>query len=102
SDKLYLNPHPAQDRQDAIQLAESHQGFSTNNRHVYRAMAADKRQHAINQSLPLIVAYCSKRAKIPQMLWFIGVTTRAAKGTFAGDFDRQHRIISAQNPAPCS
>ena len=81
--KLNCYAHPAQLRQQNIKLAKSHKRLPAYNGDVQGAIAARKRQDAINQLLALIIRQRSARPKLVKMFRLVSITTRTAKRTFA-------------------
>ena len=65
-----------------------------------RHMAQRARQHAVDQLLSLEVSYRPERDFAAEMLGSVRVAARTVERTLAGDLDREHRLVAAENPSP--
>ena len=101
-DELDFDAHLIQLRQQDIQFAEPHQRLAANDREVERAVTANQRQHSVNQLLAFVIGKRAQRPALPEMFGLVSVTSRAAQRALAGDLDRQHRMMAAQNAAPAA
>src|SRR6266540_929515 len=67
-----------------------------------RTAPANQRQQAVDQLLAFVIGQRAQRPEIPEMFGLVSVTPRAAQRALAGDLDRQHRMMAAQNAAPAA
>ena len=65
-----------------------------------RPLPVDDPEHAVDQLLALEVADLAQRDVAAEVVVVVGVASRALQRALTGDFQRQRRCISRQDPSP--
>ena len=99
-DHLHVDAALRQDRQQRVQFAVAHERFAADDRHVERPLPVDDPEHAVDQLLPLEVADLAQRDVAAEVVVAVGVASGALQRALAGDFERQRRCVSGQDPSP--
>jgi hypothetical protein len=60
--KLHLDTHTAQLGQNMVELSEAHERLAAYNRYMNGPVAPRKRQHALNQSISLVIRKRAQRS----------------------------------------
>ena len=82
-----------------LELAMTDHGFAAHQRNMHRAVAANQVENAFDQRIPAKIAKFTQRGSIAEMIVAIGVASRTAQRTFAGDLNRKKRNPATQEPA---
>jgi hypothetical protein len=101
-DELDFDAHLIQSRQQNVQFAEPHQRLAAHDREVERPAPSNQRQHAVNQLLAFVIGQRAQRPAISEVFGLVSVTPRTSQWALAGDLDRQHRMIAAQDASPAA
>jgi hypothetical protein len=89
-DNLGVNATAIELRQDGFEFPVSDEGVAADEGDVERLVLVDYAEDVFDESVFFIVRQLTKGdvAFASEMSWVVGVTSRTAEGTFAGDLDR--------------
>jgi hypothetical protein len=89
-----------ENRQYLVQLPETHQWFSTNNRHVQRPVLIHQINDSIYQSLSLKITDLPKYGIPPEMIRPVCITAGASERAFLRNLNRQNRWPARKDRLP--
>lgn len=99
-DDLRIDAFFGEPREDLIQLTETDERLSADDRHVQRIVFVDELEKPFDEFLSLVIADLAQRHLSAEVLITVGVTAGAAQRALSRDFNRQGGAVAAQNSSP--